>query len=227
MKRLLLFLLFTTAPLLGQSKVETISISTDFTVGTWCPASQFNAIYVNVQGSGNQFVCTPASPTANYGSWTKLGGSSGAANVTWTLTPTDVIGVTEACAHWSIPYTSIQASATTQDITLFTLPAGYQMESHVRESTSFTGPTGLTAASVSIGMTALAATEYMLPFPLFQTANTLRYTSGMYSAQYAAHAVYLEFKNTTAVSPINFGNGTATNFTAGREEVHVCVQQLP
>jgi hypothetical protein len=148
--------------------------------------------------------------------------------LSWTRAPENSISNTvETCAHWGIPYTALAQASTTQDIALFTLPPGWKMESHVREGTPFAGPTGLTAASVSIGITAGAATEYMLPFALFQGSNTQRDSPGMYSAEYAAHTVYLEFKNTTAVSPINFGNGTATNFTAGREEVHVCVQQLP
>lgn len=145
-----------------------------------------------------------------------------------TITPTATsvaAGATqEYYLHLQIPYTALTLASTVQDVALFTTSSGFKLRGlTLVETTSFScsACSGITSMTAAVGRGATSPSDYQLPTPLMQTAGTMRDAGGNYSPVFASHTVYVEFTNTTAATPSNFGNGTASNLTAGLLDVYV------
>lgn len=114
-------------------------------------------------------------------------------------------------------------AATSVSITLFSLPVDGVIEGiRMKHSVPFAG-TGITSVSCSLG-TSSDSTAYSAPFNVTQAVgDTVQYwDGGAYSATAAAHDVIL-----TCTANANFGNGTATNLTAGNLDIWVKYGVLP
>jgi len=117
---------------------------------------------------------------------------------------------------YTVAYTGLTAAATTQQVTLFTLPANGDIEGiRIKHSAAFAGPS-ITAMTVSIGSSA-NATGYAPAFNVFQapSASTMYSDGGSFALTSAAHDVVAQFAATGA----NLGTGTATNLTAGSVDI--------
>lgn len=94
----------------------------------------------------------PLRPGQAKGPALSLGGSGGGGT-------SPVIGTLGAFPQWfkvQITHTQLQAAALTNNITLYTLPAGGVIHGvHLKQSTAFAG-TGITAYTVSVGLTSFA-----------------------------------------------------------------------
>lgn len=111
------------------------------------------------------------------------------------------------------------AAATTQDVTLFTMPAGGYMCGYVvKLDTSFTG-TSFSAATVSVGGVS-PFTDYISAFNIFQAAGPAVKTSGatLFSTTEASHVVKARLTSTG-------GNWSAA--TGGLVEITTCTLNRP
>ena len=152
--------------------------------------------------------------TGNNGSYTAI---------TPSFTPvTGSEGAQEGYLHMQIPYTMVDAAATTNIIPIASVPAGFKLQGiTIVETIPFAGPTGLTAATVSFGQGASDPSSYMTPQPLYQAAGNMRDEGGNYSPNWSAHTLSAEFLNTTATNPITFGNGYTSSLTAGLLDIYI------
>lgn len=127
-------------------------------------------------------------------------------------------------SKYTVPYTALTANATTQQVTLFNLPAKGKIQGvTIKHSAAFT-KSGLTAMTVSVGSSGTPA-GYAPAFDVFQSvSNTAQYDDGgNFSLTAAAHDVIAQFTSTGT----NLGNGTTTTLTAGSVDIWVLWSVLP
>jgi hypothetical protein len=137
-------------------------------------------------------------------------------NGTAAITGTSAVPV---CTKYSVPYTSVQISAATIDVPLFTLPARGKITGiTIKHSTSFTGP-GLTAVTVSIGKAGNPA-AYATPYNVLQAVadTAMQDDGGQYSADFASHAVTARFESLGA---------NLSALTNGAVDIWACTVVLP
>ena len=126
--------------------------------------------------------------------------------------------------HYTVPSTALTTAGTTQQVTLFTLPAQGKIQGiTIKHNTAFAGPS-VTAMTVSVGSAGTPA-GYAPAFDVFQTVSpTAMYDDGgNASLTFASHPVVAQFTSTGA----NLGNGTTTSLTAGSVDIWVLWSVLP
>jgi hypothetical protein len=99
--------------------------------------------------------------------------------------------------RFTVTHADLTASATTQNVTLFTLPKGSVVCGvRIKHSTAFAGGT-LSAMTVSVG-TSGDTTAYAGAFDVFQTVadTTFQVTDQFNAASYAAHSIVAAFTAT-------------------------------
>lgn len=123
------------------------------------------------------------------------------------------------CSKYTIPYTSVQTAATTNDVALFTLPARGKITGiTIKHSAAFAG-SSITAVSVSIGASG-NPTAYASAYNILQAvSNTaMQDDGGHYSVDFASHAVSARFISTGA---------DLSALTTGSVDVWACTVVLP
>jgi hypothetical protein len=114
---------------------------------------------------------------------------------------------------------ALTAASTTQDITLFQLPArGVVTGTTIKHSAAFSGG-GLTGMTVSVGDQS-SATLYAPAFDVFQAVSdtTFANADGFKSSTFAARDVFARFTST---------GGNVVDATAGKVEVTACYAVRP
>lgn len=123
------------------------------------------------------------------------------------------------CQKYTVNETDLTAAATTEDETLFNLPArGKIVGAGVKHSTAFAG-TGITAVTVSVGDSS-GTTFYTAAFDIFQAVadTTFQDTSLFKSSTYVARDVLARFTCT---------GGNCNAMTAGEVDFRICWVILP
>ena len=131
-----------------------------------------------------------------------------------------------ACLTYTVNYTAFDfvVPDTTVDITLFVLPARAKILGvNIKHSVAWAGA-GITAVTVSVGDGSGTADQYASAFDIFQAVTNTAFqdSSQFKSTTMAASGVVAHF-----IADANFGNGGATNLTAGSVAVPVCWVTLP
>jgi hypothetical protein len=120
---------------------------------------------------------------------------------------------------YAVSYTALTANATTQAVTILTLPARSKMTGITVECpVTFTAQLSMSLLTVSIGG-AGGATDFTNPFVLINSSSPITCGSTYYldnggntsGVTMAAQNITANFTSTG----LNLGNGTATNLTAG------------
>jgi hypothetical protein len=123
------------------------------------------------------------------------------------------------CSKYTIPYTSVQTPATTNDVPLFTLPAKGKITGiTIKHSAAFAG-SNLAAVTVSVG-TSGNATAYANAYNVLQAASNMAMQDdgGHYSADFTSHVVTARFTSTGA---------DLSALTAGSVDIWACTVVLP
>lgn len=126
---------------------------------------------------------------------------------------------TNPCTKYTVPYTSVQTAATTNSVTLFTLPAQGKITGlTMKASTAFAG-TSITAVTASVGKSGNTAV-YAPAFNVLQTTGStvMQDDGGHFSADFASHAVTATFTSTGA---------NLSALTAGSVDIWACTVTLP
>lgn len=123
------------------------------------------------------------------------------------------------CRTYSVEESALTAASTSQDVTLFQLPArGVITGITIKHSAAFSGG-GLTGMTVSVGDQS-NATLYAPAFDVFQAVSDTAFadSGGFKSSTFAARDVFARFTST---------GGNVVNATAGKVEVTSCYAVRP
>lgn len=127
--------------------------------------------------------------------------------------------VSPVCSKYTVAYTTLTDADTSQDVTLFELPARGKLTGiTIKHSTAFAAES-LSALTVQLGWSG-DATYYSMPFSVFQAVadTTFQDDGGQVSASHAAHNVVARFTSTGA---------NLNTLSAGAVDVWVCRVTLP
>lgn len=121
---------------------------------------------------------------------------------------------------YTVPYTSLSTTSTTNDIQLFSLPAkGVIHEVAIHHTTSFTGGS-ISAYTISIGITG-TVTKYASAFDVFQAASGTAF-------QFSLSSGMENFSSATSIRIAAVSTGANLNAaTAGSVDVYVKTSNLP
>lgn len=137
---------------------------------------------------------------------------------TW-ATPSGTGTNVPTCTKYTVPYTSVQTAATTNSVTLFTLPAQGKITGlTIKHSTAFAG-TSITAVTASVGKSG-STSAYAAAFNILQAVSSTAFQDdgGHFSADFASHAVTATFTSTGA---------NLSALTAGSVDIWACTVTLP
>ena len=124
----------------------------------------------------------------------------------------------EVVLRYDVTYAQLAAAATTNDIELFVLPAGFVISAiKIKHSTSFSG-TGITAYTVSVGIAA-DLDKYASPWDVLQAvaATTFQLSAGLQSESHTG---------TTSVRIAATSTGANLNAASGAGALTVWVSVL-
>jgi len=140
------------------------------------------------------------------GVWVGLGAGGSSSTPLWT--------------KYTVPHTSLQAATTTNNITLFSLPANTMIHQVViKHSIQFAG-SGLSGYTISIGI-ASNLTKYTVPFNVFQaTSDTAR--SITQACEIESFSGATDIKISAVSSNVNLNQSTS-----GSVDIWVMTSLLP